>query len=341
MASSSNPVNETEFHALWRMLGAGTPTQGAQDYALRLVASRGTVRVFAAIERASGKIAVVADCPKFLAPYRLAKHHLRRLSIEVGAVSDMPPDRVAVAVVLRDKEFEGLFADLAAHLIRAFSLGRTDEEAVEALVHTLEKWRRFFESDRPPLGEIAVRGLIGELAVLERLTVAIGISPAVLAWRDGVRDFELPGCSIEVKTFAPSEGASVRISDALQLIPDQDSELFLVAQELSKSNDPEATLPKHVERVLSLIRDDLQAVDHFREILFKRGYETVHATAYVDGFAVGRLRCFKVVSGFPRIELDAIPSGVRDVAFSLVVSDLTPFEVEPHAIFRKSNGGSS
>jgi len=240
----------------------------------------------------------------------------------------MLTDRSAVIILLRDHEFASLFADMSRDLCHAVEVGTSDSSAIKGFVSALQQWRHFLDEERAPLNDLSVRGLIGELVVLEQLVPAVGTELALSSWIDSVRDFELPDRAIEVKTFSASSGGKIHISDHMQLIADPAVPLYLACQELGRSTDPDNNLPGHVARVRACFEREPGMAARFDSLLETRRYSAADAPKYTDGFALGSLHCFAVREGFPYLPPESIPSGVQDINFSLMLSDLALFAID-------------
>jgi hypothetical protein len=320
---------------LWEGLRKTDASDRAGDYRLRLCSAPQGVRIFAATVGSANDLCLVIDVPEPLRPSRLSGLQLRRVSVQVSELQGLPPSRVALVLRLLDSAFEDLFGDLAEDVLTASEEAPTPGAAIAAVCAVVTRWRRFLDGHAAPLAPEQVRGLIGELAVLERLAAGHGPAAALAAWRSpsgSIRDFEADAQSIEVKTFSPSEGATVRINDPLQLEPDHSVPLFLACQELGRSDAKGTRLPEHVERVGRWFAGDTRLAEEFRDSLASLGYLSCHAHLYSDGFALGELLLFEIVEGFPRIAPGIVMPGVSAVRFSLTVAALARFAVRPDAV---------
>lgn len=316
---------------LWDALRKMEPAERAGEYRLRLCSAPHGIRVFAAICGHSNDLSVVVDVPEPLRPVRLSGVQLRRVSVQVSELNGLPSARVALVLRLLDPAFEELFGSLAEDVLHSAQAAQSPGAVVAAVSDVVTRWRRFMDSHAAPLTSEEVRGLIGELAVLERLAVRLGPASALTAWRSpfgSIRDFEASTQSVEVKTYSPSAGATVRINDPLQLEPDSGIPLFLACQELGRSEAKGSALPDHVERVGRLFTGDVRLCEDYRDALAGAGYLSCHSHLYTEGFSLGGLITFLVRHGFPRVLPATLLPGVTAVRFSLTVSALDPFAVD-------------
>jgi hypothetical protein len=215
-------------------------------------------------------------------------------------------------------------------LLEEIRTSNSASAAIHGVVQLIERWRRFLEKHRENLGPEEVRGLIGELSMLERLAMRIGARAALASWRSpfgSIRDFECPNVAVEVKTYMTSTGASVRINDPLQLEPESGIPLLLACQELARSSEEKLTLPGHVARISRLFEGDISLKEDFDNALASAGYLTSHAKLYIDGYALGATNVFEVCDGFPRISAASIPPFVSRVHFDIEILPLARFSV--------------
>lgn len=316
---------------LWDAMKKMEPAERAGDYRMRLISAPHGIRVFAAVGGSSNDLSIVVDVPEPLRPTRLAGVQLRRVSVLVSELSGLPPSRSALILRLLDPMFQDLFLDLAEDVLSSAEAAQNPGAVVAAVCGVVTRWRRFMDGHAAPLTNEEARGLIGELAVLERLAGRLGPVVALAAWKSpfgSIRDFERENQSLEVKTYSPSAGATVRINDPLQLEPDPGVPLVLACQELGRSEASGKTLPDHAERVGSVFAGDVRLADEYRDALAGAGFLPCHSHLYTEGFALGGLLAFQVKEGFPRVLPATLMPGVTAVRFSLAVSALASFAVD-------------
>jgi hypothetical protein len=315
---------------IWTALRGSESADSAGDLRMRMCHSALDLRVFAAVSGGRRDAAVVIELPEQLLPRNLDATGGRRFSLVSAELPGLPSGRGAVVLQLRDEQFEDLFEQLGNCLIDELRASTSASAAIHGVVRLIERWRRFLEKHQENLGPEEVRGLIGELSMLERLAMRIGPRAALASWRSpfgSIRDFECPSVAVEVKTYMASAGATVRINDPLQLEPDSGIPLLLACQELARSSAEELTLPGHVARTWRLFEDDIALKEDFDNALASSGYLPSHAKLYTDGYALGATNVFEVRSGFPRISAATIPPFVSRVHFDIEILPLARFSV--------------
>lgn len=206
---------------------------------------------------------------------------------------------------------------------------------MQSITRLIERWRRFLDQRRSALSAEEVRGLVGELCVLERSVDRLGPAAALAAWKSpqgSIRDFEYTDRTVEVKTILVAIGGSVRINEPMQLQPEPGVPLFLVCQELGRSDAPHNALPGHVARVANRFAHEMKLAEDYEDALAASGYLPAHAETYTEGYTLGPLHAFLVGPDFPRIHPDAVAPGVLRVQFSLEILQLSRFRVDPDPV---------
>src|ERR1017187_2662651 len=112
--------------------------------------------------------------------------------------------RWTLRVFLEEPKLIGVFTELCRDIIDSTRAGIDPMRAGSIVLARIERWRTLLLADSAGLDRSALRGLIGELLILEtRLLEQLGPDEAVYAWTGPLRtaqDFRLPsGQRIEVK----------------------------------------------------------------------------------------------------------------------------------------------
>lgn len=313
----------------WQRMRADTPSRAAPGYALELRVSRSDIRAFLALQQPGLVPALLIDLPATVRPRSLANFATRAFEVVLAAFPGLPAGHIGVAVNLLDQTFDDLFAVFAGEILSAVSASATPEQAVQAINRCIARWRRFVDSGRRALTDEAVRGLIGELAVLGRAARRIGFLNALTAWRapfDSIRDFEFDSSSLEVKTYQVQAGPSLRINDPAQLEPSPARPLHLCAVRLAPT-DAGRTLPEVIQFLADMYSSQPGGVVQLEEALASYGYLQSQARTFTDRFSIGPISVFAVGDGFPRIRPVDVPAGVEDVRFAIPIGAIARFEI--------------
>ena len=316
----------------WIQLRSSDGSPESHAFRMRLLHTVNDLSVYASVSEADHALGMVFEIPQSVQSPRLVSHNGKRVTISKVMGHGVRAGHTAVVVGLKDSECEDLFCLLCDHLLGKVAACRDGKAAIALVVDEIDRWRRFMDRHAKRLDHSAVIGLIGELAVLERLANRIGKGPALAGWRapsGSLRDFELGSMTVEAKAYSPSHGGTVHINDPLQLEPEAGKELFLACQEVASAEDLGQRLPDHVARVRVTMGHDPGILGDFDRLLADSGYLAVHDDEYRDGYQLGVMKVFRVDSGFPRIAPESVPLGVQNVRFGLQVSSLGAFELDP------------
>ena len=334
------------IHDAWALLQSresGSVNGGSR---MRLLDKVGEMSIYAVVADGTKDPGLAFEIPDAVRPARLVAHSGKRVTINLFTGGDIGKGRVAILVSLRDRASVDLFGHLCENLLSLVKSNPDARSAISSVVEEIERWRRFMEKHRRPLDNQGVIGLVGELAVLERLMRRVGRGPALTYWRSpggSLRDFELPDCTIEVKAYAASAGGLVHINDPMQLEPDSGKDLILACQEVVQADSGQQCLPSHVARVRSQLGADQGLVGDFDRLIADSGYLPAHEAEYREEYGLGELRVFRVREGFPRLTPAVVPLGVTHVRFGLTVASLVEYEVDcathvgPSALVRGVN----
>jgi hypothetical protein len=320
----------TSLRDCWsELIGQSGPAQS--DIRLRLVFSGRDVRTFAAITPKDGLPALLLEFPEASRPPTFRALITRAFEMSGPPVKGLPPGRWAVLIELKDRAFSDLFEVLANDVQSAVATASGGEASLQSALRCIERWRRFVERKGAPLSDEEVRGLIGEIVVLCRCANRFGADAAVSAWTGpdpGLRDFELPDTSVEVKTYQGDDAATVLISRPDQLDAVAQRPVYLATVRLTPSETQGLTLSEFVARTIAMLGADTAAAGVFEERLATAGYLPAHAPLYVKRFIAGPVMTYAVTPGFPRIRSVDVPQGVVNVRFALSLPALSPFRTD-------------
>lgn len=248
---------------------------------------------------------------------------MRAIAVEVGQRAD---GRWSLRLALLQPLLLPVFAAFCRDIISFTREGTSDANLGDAVLSRLNRWRSLLEREAAGLSDDVLRGLIGELTVLEsRLLQTLPIDAAVAAWRGpsgAAQDFLLPsGALIEVKT-ADRDAQSVLINGLCQLADDGPLTLAVVrVQVTGVAATGAVTAPLLVSRLRDTLVDHPDAAREFEAGLASLGW---HEHPAHDDLAVRVLHveAFVVNDEFPRLTPTAVPPGVNQVTYSVSLDGL-------------------
>jgi hypothetical protein len=264
---------------------------------------------------------LVAVCPS--QPPRIRA--LRAVTVESGHRGD---GRWTLRLSLDVPALLPVFAALCHDIIEFTRSGVTEDWLGATIVARIDHWRNLLEKDATGLGEAALRGLIGELSMLETIFDALSPIEAIAAWTGPLgspQDFLLPsGHRIEVK--AARRGArTVRINGLRQLDPGTDTmELAIVRMEdTGPDADGAISGSALIDRIRQRIAADPEALAAFSASLAFCGWHdhAEHAELVVRVVGIER---HQVDAGFPRLVASSVPSGIEDADYTITLPLAAP-----------------
>jgi hypothetical protein len=242
---------------------------------------------------------------------------MRALELEEGLRAD---GRWSLRMILREPQLLPVFAALCRDIIAFTRVGIDEAGLAPAVIGRIDRWHTLLERDATGLGESCLRGLIGELFVLEtELLPALSPRVAVTSWTGPhgfPQDFLLPsGMRLEVKTIGRDAGTA-RISGLAQLDAELDPLRLVVvrAEVTGMSASGAVTAPALVSRLREKLAEDADALVAFDAALSAVGW---HDHPSHDAFALRpvALEAHDVDASFPRLTWAIVPDGVEDADY--------------------------
>jgi hypothetical protein len=242
---------------------------------------------------------------------------LRSLAIERGSRAD---GRWTLHLSLIEPSLITVFAALATDIVDATRSGVDDDALAGAVMMRIERWRTLLMRDRAGLEETKLRGLIGELHVLETRVLA-HCSPleAITGWTgpDGDdQDFLLvDGLRLEVKAVSPGAD-DVRINGLGQLdTTGGPIELVVVRMQRTGAQAPgRVNAPDQIARLrmrLAIEPAALTAFDDRLRLLLWHDHPA-HAEFSV---IISGVETYSVDDGFPRLTSASVPQGIVEADY--------------------------
>lgn len=257
---------------------------------------------------------------------------LRGVDLSTSSEDSVPEIRM----FLRQPGDQDVFLTLCRDVIAYSSFTDSREGAARQFFRRLEHWHVLMSRTRTDAMEPhEVRGVIGELVILERLMRTVGAESAVASWvapEDHPQDFAREGMLLEIKTRLSGTRQRVTIS-SLEQLEASHLALYLVAVELVEvDGDRGRCLNELCADVLATARAHSLALEDRLEVaLLKRGY--VRRDQYdVAKYQVAGVSSYLVGDGFPRILRSETDARVVGASYVLDLSSLASFAVSVEEI---------
>jgi hypothetical protein len=233
-----------------------------------------------------------------------------------------PDGKWWMRISLRVPELEPVFAALCRDIV-AFTRSGVDEAAASsAILRRLSRWRALLEGQHTGLSVSVLRGLIGELLILE-LDIIPTLNPldAVMAWSGPLgtaQDFVLPnGHRIEVKAVRP-DAVTVTINGLDQLDSGGDPLTLVVLRLLDVGRDAAGaeTASGIIARLEGQLKSHPAALSEFGNRLAMVGW---HENPAHENVVVRFVRkdIYAVEGDFPRLIRETVLNGIDDANYSI------------------------
>lgn len=306
-------------------------------YLIRLIESHAKCKIFAAIEKPSMKHAVVLSVPKTALCMIDNLPESSAFRCVIADIEGLGDGHAGIVLILDDAIFEDLFVLLAEDIIAQALNAPTPQRAVSAILNTIDHWRRFlFRCGNALLSEEEIRGLIGELIVLDCLISKYGAQTAIAGWSGpsgALHDFVLSDCKLEVKTYQGRRGSSIWINDLAQLQPQISPPLYLITVAISQVPDEGFSLPEYVNKLKKSVIQDSTALELFIVKLAESGYLEGLAEKYsAKQYLTDNINGYSVGSGFPSILQESVPAEIDKVRYRLRLATLGQWEKDIFSI---------
>ena len=234
------------------------------------------------------------------------------------------------SLILDDETHKEVFHLLCRDILDASARAPDPARSIAAVLRRLDHWQAMLAAGRAnDLTEQEVRGLVGELTVLDRVSLHLGIEGAIQAWvapDDHPQDFALPLGLVEVKSRLAGSRQVATIS-SLEQLESTDQPLLLVAIECA----PDEQAPSLNALAGALVERAAAAgggwMDRLDLALLRRGYE-YSARYEPQRYRISGTRAFAVGPSFPRLTRSTTDMRVRSATYCLDLTSLAEFEVD-------------
>ena len=246
-------------------------------------------------------------------------------------------------MLLRQYEDRDVFLTLCKDVISYSGGSANASDATSNVFRRLAHWHSLMTRGRTSaMSPYEIRGLIGELCVLERLCASVGFAAALSAWvapDEHPQDFACEDRLIEIKARLAGSRQVVRISSLAQLEPAQ-LPLNLVVVELVASDGADAvTLNQICARLVEQARLlGPQMVDQVEGALFKRGYLQLEAYD-AEAYRVAGMTAFECRDGFPRLVRSEVDMRIPEVKYMVDLTLVGEFAVSAETVLDGRVGG--
>ena len=288
---------------------------------------------FAATNHLTGQHLFLMTVSKNVAIPELKNYRFKGVGIFTIEVAD----NIELNIYLLDNELKDIFSLFIQNILEEIENSVNESEAITTTLNVVSKWKKLFDKiNFNGLSLEQQKGLIGELLFLNYLLNNEKTSAnAVNAWTGTEQDFQakdftLGTVGVEVK-FTSSKQPRIKVSNERQLDTENLSELFLVLYSTEAVKDNGISLNSIVEQTRQKISTEEER-SIFNAKLQLNGYFDEDSEHYGRMYSLKKTFAFDVTSQFPKIVKNQLPLGIYDTSYSIEISAVENFIVEPETI---------
>jgi hypothetical protein len=202
----------------------------------------------------------------------------------------------------------------------------SDSKVCTHIKHEILEWSAFLSPRRIGISDEKLRGLWGELFILNRfiggrftpwetLQAYVGIHAAP-------QDLTGHNFSIEVKTTISRAPSAVSISSLEQLDANCPSQLLILITLIGK--DDGQSISDLIERILFFLETDVSAAMQFRKLVYD-ALEDATEAQLGEKFEPANITAWDVKPDFPALRRSNVPDAVQRVEYSIALHQISNF----------------
>jgi len=246
-------------------------------------------------------------------------------------------------VSLINESYADVFDVFVEDLANAACAVESRAEVAGAVAQRIDKWQSFLRKKIDGLSPEKVRGLFGELKVLEWIGDHFSYNDGVNCWvgpQGFSQDFHLRDVAIEVKTSATKNPQSIQITSERQLDSKNLELLALWHWSVDERLDHGESLPSLIAKIRRRLLKTMSQ-DLFENRIFEVGYLDAHSPKYQYGFTIRNFQVFQVKDDFPRIVERDCPDGLGAVSYSVQLGAISKYAISDDSLLSRINLGNN
>lgn len=293
---------------------------------------------FAATNHITGQHLYIMSVSKNVAIPELKNYRFK--GVEIYTLQSETENKIELYIYLLDNDLKDIFSLFIQNILEDIEKDVTESEAIKTTLNVVSKWKKLF--DKINFNGLSIKqqkGLIGELLFLKYLLNNEKTSAnAVNAWTGAEqefqsKDFTLGSVGIEIK-FTSSKQPRIKVSSERQLDTENLSDLFLVLYSTEAVKDNGFSLNSLVAQIRQTISNDEER-SIFNAKLQLNGYFDEDSEHYGKMYSLKKIFGFTVTSDFPKIVKNQLPLGIYDTSYSIEISAVESFIIEPENIIAR------
>lgn len=289
---------------------------------------------FAATNHITGQHLYIMSVSKIVAIPELKNYHFKGVQIFTIEVEN----NIELNIYLLDNDLKDIFSLFIQNILEDIQKSVSENEALTTTLNVVSKWKKLF--DKINFNGLTLeqqKGLIGELLFFNYALDNGKTSGHVIeAWTGPefeAKDFTFGSFGIEVK-FTSAKQPRIKVSNERQLDAENLSELFLVLYSTEQVKENGFSLNSLVEQTRKNISTEEER-NIFNGKLQLIGYYDDDRDYYGKMYSLKKTFAFTVASDFPKITKNQLPLGIYDTSYSIELSAVEQFILEPEKILQQ------
>jgi len=321
-------MSNSKFNLLeiWNEIRQNVPLGRTSSFLQKVLVVKGKLCISLIIRPSDGLPGLLILVPDGLLKSEWKKNEYYGIIFESPQKVD---NSFALPIILQDDKAEKIFESLANDLISSFQLNDDENKIFKCLKEKISLWKRFFQKRTAKLDEDEIKGLIGEIYVLNQIAKTNGNDYALNSWKGPIPetyDFQLAKYRVEVKTWSNTSQPQIYISDINQIIYDTVNPLYLSVIQVSKDLNNGKNLAEIVDQLLLSLTNSQK--DIFLSLLSDAGYLVGQRELYAEKFSIIKQDFYLVGREFPRIEYNQVSPCITSVKYFINLNGISKFLVE-------------
>ena len=290
---------------------------------------------YAATNHITGQHLYIMSISKNVEIPELKNYHFKGVEIfciDVG-------NEIELNIYLLDNDLKDIFSLFIQNILEEILESITENEALNKSLNVISKWKKLFDKiNFNGLSSEQQKGLVGELLFINWL-LDNQKSPQIIlnAWTGSDfedKDFVFGSTGIEIK-LTSSKYPKLKITNERQLDTQNLNELFLILYVTEEVKENGFSLNSLIDEIREKISINLEELKFFNEKLLLIGYFDNDAEHYNKTYSLKNIIHLMVSSDFPKIINDVLPLGIYDISYSIEISAVDGFNIDPKIIIEK------
>lgn len=247
-------------------------------------------------------------------------------------------DEIEWYLLLKEPEEWELFLKLCNDLIEQVENIKRGDTALNVIVNRLRRWQKLLmnRADNQLSFEIQM-GLFTELySLFHHVAQYTTLREAIHSWggpESDIQDFMFGESALEIKSHKATRGEFITISSPYQLYSTK-KHFNLIVYALSKTEKGQT-----ISDLIAMIKSELKKKMFLNELELldlktaQYGYfDLIHKESLIN-FHIDKITAYEVANDFPKLNIQAIPTGVVNLKYQIDLTKCEEYKVEIEGLF--------